>query len=108
METERKFVDWEKTAKNLRLLRRDDLALRRFVCRALRVKRGECEGEDCKNCKFEMDHSISQAELAEVFCVSENIVVNWENNKSRPSLDDLLFYCQICGKDLFEVVVLKK
>ena len=78
IELKRKYIDWANTAKNLKLLRRDNI---------------------------DMDESISQLELAKVFNVSESMIVNWENNKSRPQLDDLLFYSQICGLDLYDVVV---
>ena len=96
--------DWANTAKNLKLLRRDNINLRRYVCSQLNYDKGECSGE-CETCKFDMDESISQLELAKVFNVSESMIVNWENNKSRPQLDDLLFYSQICGLDLYDVVV---
>lgn len=103
-EIKRKVIDWENTAKNLKLLRRDNLNLRRYVCNALNYDKGECDGE-CETCKFDMDQSISQAELARVFNVSESMIVNWENCKSRPQLDDLIFYSQICQIDLFDVIV---
>ena len=105
---QRKTIDWKRTGQNLRLLRQDNLSLRRYVCRTLRVKHGECDGEDCASCRFEMDANISQAELAEVFHVSESMLLNWENARSKPSLEDLLFYADICGVDLFEVVVFEK
>ena len=40
-----------------------------------------------------------------MFNVTESVVFNWENGKSLPTLDDLMFYAQICGLDLFDVVV---
>lgn len=104
----RNYVDWQKTAANLRLLRQDDINLRRFVCNALRVKKGACDGSNCAECKYEMDSSISRAELAAVFNVTESVVFNWENCKSLPTLDDLIFYAQICKRDLFDVVVMEK
>ncbi len=104
IELKRKYIDWANTAKNLKLLRRDNINLRRYVCSRLNYDKGECSGE-CETCKFDMDESISQLELAKVFNVSESMIVNWENNKSRPQLDDLLFYSQICGLDLYDVVV---
>ena len=103
----RRYIDWENTAKNLKLLRRDNLNLRRYVCNALNYDKGECHG-DCANCKFDMDQSISQSELAKVFNVSESMIVNWENCKSRPQLEDLIFYSQICRIDLFDVIVFEK
>lgn len=103
---ERKVIDWEKTSKNLKLLRCDNLNLRRYVCRELNVrKKFGCDGADCVKCKFDMDNSISQAELAQVFHVTESRIVNWENNKSKPAIEDLIFYSQICGIDLFEVII---
>ncbi len=104
IELKRKYIDWANTAKNLKLLRRDNINLRRYVCSQLNYDKGECSGE-CETCKFDMDESISQLELAKVFNVSESMIVNWENNKSRSQLDDLLFYSQICGLDLYDVVV---
>ncbi|MDE7379711.1 MAG: helix-turn-helix domain-containing protein [Clostridia bacterium] len=100
----RKFIDWEKTAKNLKLLRQDNINLRRFVCGELNRDKGNCAGV-CEACRFEMDHSISQLEISKVFNVSESMIVNWENNKSRPQLDDLIFYSQICGIDLYDVII---
>ena len=100
----RKYIDWAKTAKNLKLLRRDNINLRRYVCSQLYYGKRDCV-EDCAKCKFDMDHSISQAELAKVFNVSESMVVNWENSKSHPQLDDLIFYSQICEIDLYDVIV---
>ncbi len=104
MKQKRKYIDWSKTAKNLKLLRQDNINLRRYVCSQLYYGKRDCV-EDCAECKFGMDHSISQAELAKVFNVSESMVVNWENNKSRPQLEDLIFYSQICEVDLYEVIV---
>lgn len=104
IELKRKYIDWANTAKNLKLLRRDNINLRRYVCSQLNYDKGECSGE-CETCKFDMDESISQLELAKVFNVSESMIVNWENNKSRPQLDDLLFYSQICRLDLYDVIV---
>lgn len=104
IELKRKYIDWANTAKNLKLLRRDNINLRRYVCSQLNYDKGECSGE-CDTCRFDMDESISQLELAKVFNVSESMIVNWENNKSRPQLDDLLFYSQICRLDLYDVIV---
>ena len=100
----RRYIDWSKTAKNLKLLRQDNINLRRYVCSQLYYGKRDCAAT-CEECKFGMDHSISQAELAKVFCVSESMVVNWENSKSRPQLDDLIFYGQICEINLSEVIV---
>lgn len=104
---DRKYIDWKDTAINLKLLRNDNINLRRYVCNALKREERDCRGF-CDECKFDMDHSISQAELARVFNVSESMVANWENFKSRPQLDDLIFYSQICQVDLFDVIVFEK
>lgn len=105
---ERKYIDWNKTGKNLKLLRCDNILLRKYVCRALKTASNDCDGADCENCRFDMDNSISQAELAKVFNVSENMVANWENNRSTPSLEDLIFYSQICGIKLENIIVFRK
>lgn len=105
---QRNYVNWQKTAVNLRLLRQDNINLRRYVCGVLRVKSGVCDGANCADCRFEMDNSISRAELASVFNVTESVVFNWENGKSLPTLDDLMFYAQICKLDLFDVVITDK
>ena len=107
---ERKVIDWAKTGKNLKLLRNDNLNLRKYVCRELnkRKKTFGCDGAECDTCKFEMDNSISQAELAQVFHVTENRIVNWENNKSKPTIEDLIFYSQICGVDFFDILVFEE
>lgn len=107
-DAERKYIDWNKTGKNLKLLRCDNILLRKYVCRALRTASNDCDGVDCDNCRFDMDNSISQAELAKVFNVSENMVANWENNRSTPSLEDLIFYSQICGISLEDIIVFRK
>lgn len=103
-EIQRKYIDWGKTAINLRLLRNDNLNLRRYVCMVLNRNSGDCDGA-CDNCKFDMDNSISRGELAKVFNVSESCVVNWERGTSRPTLDDLIFYSEICNINLYDVVV---
>lgn len=103
-EIKRRAIAWDKTAKNLKLLRCDNLNLRRNVCRILKYDDGNCSGE-CETCRFDMDDSISQAELAKAFCVSESVVVNWENCKSRPNVEDLLFYSTLSGVDLMDILV---
>lgn len=103
-EKTRKYVDWGKTAINLKLLRNDNMNLRRFVCRQLRYDKHNCDG-NCDGCRFDMDHSISQSELAKAFGVSQSMVVNWENGKSKPSIEDLLFYCEVCETDLDGILV---
>ncbi len=99
-----RYIDWDKTATNLKLLRNDNINLRRYVCNALTADKATCGG-NCEDCKFEMDDSISQKELAKVFNVSDNMVINWENGKSRPALEYLIFYSEICKINLYDVIV---
>lgn len=101
---DRKYVDWRKTGKNLRLLRNDNIELRRYVCGQLKSGTENCSG-DCASCKYDMDNSISRGELAEVFNVSESVVFNWESGRTPVSLDDLVFYTEIANVDLFDILV---
>ncbi len=100
----RRNIDWAKTGKVLELLRADNLALRRFVCRFHNAGKGDCGG-NCANCRFEMDSNISRKELADVFNVSESVVANWESAKTPVPMEDLLFYSDIAGVDLFDLLV---
>lgn len=104
-EIRRKHINWKKTSKNLKLLRCDNINLRKYVCFILKTRNNECDGKNCDNCKFEMDLSISQSELAKVFNVSESMIANWENARSIPSLEDLFFYADICRTDIFSILV---
>lgn len=99
----RQFIDWKKTGKRLQLLREDNISLRRYVCNALKHNNEEC-GIDCDNCMFEMDSHISRKELADVFGVSESVVFNWENGRTPVSLEDILFYVQISGEALEDLL----
>lgn len=99
-----KYIDWRKTGKNLLLLRQDNLELRRTVCHLIRYDEANCSGE-CDNCRFDMDSSISRKELARAFDVSENVIFNWENGNTPVSLEYMLYYCEISGKDLKDIVV---
>lgn len=101
---DRQQINWEKTGYNLQLLRNDNINLRRTVCKELNFNKGNCSC-DCDNCRFEMDKSISRAELAKVFNVSENVIFNWENGKTPVSLEDMLFYCKISAVPLDSILV---
>ena len=107
MNIQRKRIDWEKTGRNLQLLRNDSISLRRFVCRAIRYDEGDCSGE-CETCRFEMDNSISRTELAKVFAVSESVIFNWESGRTPVSLENVLFYCEIADADVKDVIVFEK
>ena len=101
------YIDWPKTAQNLKLLRNDNLNLRQYVCHALKFDEANCSGE-CEKCKFDMDSSISQIELAQVFGVSAGVIANWETGRTTPSFEELIFYSEICGLGLTQVVVFKE
>lgn len=103
----KEYIDWKKTAQNLKLLRNDNLNLRKYVCRALKFDAANCSGE-CEACRFDMDSNISQSELAEVFSVSAGVVANWETGRTIPSLEELLFYAEICKIRLSDVVIFKE
>ncbi len=100
----RRAIDWKKTGKQLLFLRNDNLSLRRYVCRENNYDKGECDGR-CDTCKYDMDTSISRSELARVFSVTESVVFNWENGITPVSLEDMLFYCEIAGVDLKDLIV---
>ncbi len=104
----RRIIDWQKTSKNLKLLRCDNLSLRREICKYLRSKDGECDGDHCPCCRLDMETAISQAELADFFKVSESVVANWETARSEPSVEDLLFYADLCGLKVEDIVVFRK
>ena len=105
METiKRRYIDWKKTGIRLKNLRNHNLTLRRYVCHALNYDKGDCQGK-CESCEYELDSSISRAELASVFNISESVVFNWENGKTPISVEDLLYYCEICGVELSDVLV---
>ena len=99
-----RYIDRDKTATNLKLLRNDNINLRRYVCAQLNIDKGNCGG-NCETCKFDMDNSISQKELAAVFKISDSMIINWENGKSRPALEYLIFYSDICKIGLYDVIV---
>lgn len=100
----RRSINWEKTGRNLQILRADNISLRRYVCRELNYDKGECSG-DCDNCRFDMDTSISRTELGKVFHVSDSVVFNWENGITPVDLEDMLFYCQISEMSLEDILV---
>ena len=99
-----KMIDWEETGSLLQTLRQGNLNLRRNVCRELRLDLGECAG-NCDACTKEMDRSISRNELSRVFRVSENTVTNWEKGTTPVRVEELLFYCELTGLSLSELLV---
>lgn len=105
----RRLIDWESTGKNLALLRLDNINLRRYVCFYNNtVLSDKCDSKCCEECTYDMDHSISRLELANVFNVSDSVIFNWENNKTIPSMDDILFYSDMCKLDIDSIVIYEK
>lgn len=100
----KKYVDWESTGYNLEQLRLTNLPLRRKSCRSRIFAAGECEGK-CDQCRYEMDHSISRAELAQIFDVSEHVIYSWERGRTPVGIEDLLFYCDIAEVQLSDILV---
>ena len=105
----RKCIDWTTTGRNLRLLRKDNINLRRYVCRTLKSGTEECKGDgNCDKCRFDMDSNISQAELAAVFSVSDSVILNWERGISKPQIEDIMLYADICKVDFFDVLIFEE
>lgn len=103
----KQYVNWQKTGRNLFLLRDDNINLRRFVCHKLKFDSDRClGGGDCANCKpTDMDNRISRQELAEVFHVSESVIGNWESGRTPIGLEDLIFYARIACVDIQSILV---
>lgn len=100
----RKYIDWSKTGKNLKLLRDDNVNLRREACRVNNLHKADCSGE-CESCKYDMDSNISRKELAALFGVSDNVIYSWETGRTPIGLEDLLFYCQIAKVKPEDIIV---
>ena len=102
---EYRAVNWKDTGRNLQNLRLNNYNLRKYVCWQLSSGRNNCSGE-CETCKLDMDNHISQSELARIFYLdNESRIVNWEKGRARPTISDLLFYAEICGIPLEQVLV---
>ncbi len=92
----------------MKLLRIDNITLRRNACRELSLRQTEghdCDASNCANCRFEMDSTISQTELGLLMSASTDMVANWESGRTIPALEDLLFYCEIADVDLSDIIV---
>ncbi len=58
-----------------------------------------------KMLSFYMKHNgISQNQLAEMLGKSQQCISRWINGEREPRLDDVLFTCQILGKDPNELL----
>lgn len=105
-------VDRRATGEKLQRLRKYDLNLHRYVCHELHSPTSTyCSGTDCDQCEandFE-EEDINQPDLARVMNVATSQIANWENGKSIPSLENLIFYCRICNIEKIEdLIVLEK
>ena len=115
-------VDWNKTKFNLANLRLGDseysLNLRRFVCRFIREPNEDNPHADfnkqcpfglkCENCATK-EPLISCRELGLVFGHSdENIVSNWENGRTIPDIEDILFYSIMSKMPIDQILEFKK
>lgn len=102
-------IDWEKTGYKLKLLRNDNLNLRRYVCWWLSKNQFDdrhlCYDYKCEDCLFEMDQNISQVELGAV--MNTGSVANWETGRTPIDVENLMFYCKLCGVEAEDIIVYK-
>ncbi len=105
-------VDRAATGERLQRLRKYNIHLHRYVCHELHVHKRHpiCDGTDCDSCQAEdfEEEDISQSDLARVMGVATSQIANWENGKSFPDLEFLIFYCRICGIAKVEDLVILK
>ena len=97
-------IDWEKTGRNLQLLRNDNWHLRKVSCRDRNFDAGNCEG-DCEHCRYDIDSSIRRNELAHLFLVGENTIYNWEKGITPVPTEALLYYAEISQTPLTDIIV---
>jgi repressor LexA len=53
--------------------------------------------------KYRKKARLSQPKMAQMMEVNRNTITNWENNKNRPSLDDIKILCETLGIPLYEL-----
>ncbi len=105
-------VDRRATGERLQRLRKYNIHLHRYVCHELHPykKHWNCDGTDCEECEaddFE-EEDINQSDLARVMNVGTSQIANWENGKSVPSIENLIFYCRICKIEKIEDLIVLK
>ena len=85
--------------------------LRRQVCSKIHNVKGVCElgrSGDCAQCAtYLMDHQITQTELAQALYISTSVITNVEGNRSRPNVELLYAYSQLCGCKMEDLLVVK-
>ncbi len=96
-------IDWESVSLKLYELRVHNLNLRRYVCFYTR-NHGDCHSLNCLDCKKNMDRAISQSELGEALGWGLSSIQNWETGRSKPSIEVLIYYAQICQISLEEIL----
>lgn len=100
----RPSVDWTTTGRKLCDLRLHDYKFRKAVCSILRNDGACCR--DCSTCdKLSMDHHVTQDELAKVMNVSSSVVHNWESGRSEPHLEYLLWYSELAGCNIYDLLI---
>ena len=52
-----------------------------------------------------MDQNISHAELGAV--MSTGSVANWETGRTPIDVENLMFYCKLCGVEAEDIIVYK-
>lgn len=99
-------VDWDATAKNLAYLRTSNDNLKRNVCRILNK---DCAGS-CLKCSpiNRINMRVEQKELGEVFFTGSTTIANWENGRSKPSIEQILYYKELCETELDQILIFTK
>lgn len=102
-------VDWGATSKKLTDLRENNLKLREKVCQNLDIKKKKgCQEACCKTCSKSSSCALVQDALSKLFKVSKKTIKKWEENKSKPTLDQLMYYSELCQLEIFDVVILNQ
>ena len=103
-------VDYEKMGDKIADLRRDNMALRRYVCfYKQQYDGGDGEGEictcdKCDSCADPLESLVSQEELGRVLGESKYVVASWETGRTSPDVQHLIAICAICKLDMGEFV----
>lgn len=54
--------------------------------------------------KLRKDKKLSQEQVALELEVSKTALINWENNKSKPSIDNLMKICDFYETDIYKLL----
>lgn len=104
-----KRVNWRATGRKLEELRRANRFLRENVCyyNKSRIEKTTCKSECC-DCATQIDNSISRRELGDLFGLSPTVIGNYETGRSFVPYEVLLFYCQLSGLKLEDIIVFEE